>query len=228
LIDYNEAIRLDPKDAESFTSRGNANQAKGDLDGALVDLNEAIRLDPKYAAAFQNRGDVQEAKGDFDAAIADYSEAIRINPANGNGYRARGFAHFYAAHYGAAASDLARAVADKPADAYPALWLYLARTRAGDQSAAAELASNARQLTPSDWPYAVVELYLGQRTPEATLAAPTKPDDRCEAQFYIGEWQLLRSDRPAAIESLKTAASTCPKDFVEATDAQAELKRLGQ
>jgi rhomboid protease GluP len=74
----------------------------------------------------------------------------------------------------------------------------------------------------------VVELFLGQRTPEATLTAPAKPDERCEAQFYIGEWQLLRADRPAAIESLQTAASTCPKDFVESTDAQAELKRLGQ
>jgi lipoprotein NlpI len=85
-----------------------------------------------------------------------------------------------------------------------------------------------QQLKPSDWPYAVVELFLGQRTAEATLAAPGKPDERCEAQFYIGEWQLLRADRPAAIESLRTAASTCPKDFVEFMDAQAELKRLGQ
>jgi hypothetical protein len=49
-----------------------------------------------------------------------------------------------------------------------------------------------------------------------------------KAQFYIGEWQLLRANRPAAIESLRTSANTCPKDFVEATDAQAELKRLGQ
>jgi lipoprotein NlpI len=108
------------------------------------------------------------------------------------------------------------------------LWLYLARTRAGDQSAATELAANAQRLKPADWPYAVVELYLGHSTPEATLAAPGKPDERCEAQFYIGAWQLMRADRPAAIESLKTAVSTCPKDFVEATDARAELKRLGQ
>src|ERR1700730_18462880 len=202
---------------------------RGDLGGALADLNEAIKLDPRHAGAFQNRGDVQGAKGEFDAAIADYSEAIRIEPRNIGGYRARGFANFYAAHYRAAGADLARAVADKPADAYPVLWLYLARTRAGEETAAAtELAANARTLKASDWPYAVVELFLGQRTPEATLAAPVKPDDRCEAQFYIGEWQLLRADRPAAIDALKSAAHTCPKDFVEATDARAELKRLGQ
>ncbi len=171
---------------------------------------------------------MQEVRGDFDAAIADYSEVIRINPRSIGGYRARGYANFYAAHYGAAASDLARAVADKPADAYPALWLFIARSRAGDQSAAAELAANAKQLKATEWPYAVVELFLGQRTAEATLAAPAKPDERCEAQFYIGAWQLLQSDRAAGIESLRTAATTCPKDFVEFMDAQAELRRIGQ
>ena len=91
-----------------------------------------------------------------------------------------------------------------------------------------ELAANARSLKASDWPYAVVELYLGQRSPEATLAAPAKADERCEAQFYIGEWDLLRSDRTAAIEALTAAANTGPKDFVEFTDAKAELKRLAQ
>jgi lipoprotein NlpI len=60
------------------------------------------------------------------------------------------------------------------------------------------------------------------------LAAPAKPDERCEAQFYMGEWNLLQSDRPAAIDALKAAATTCPKNFVEFADAKAELKRLGQ
>jgi lipoprotein NlpI len=180
------------------------------------------------ATVFIGRGNAREAKYDFDSAIADYSVAIRLDPNDRNGYRERGLANFYAAHYGAAIADLARALAAKPSDAYPALWLYIARARTGDQSADAKLAADAKKLAQSDWPYAVVELYLGQRTPEATLAAPAKPDDRCEAQFYIGEWQLLHADRPAAIESLRTAASTCPKDFMEFVDAQAELKRLGQ
>ena len=71
------SARLDPKDAQSFTTRGNAHQQKGDLDQALTDLNEAILLDPKFPGAFQNRGDVQEAKGDFEAAIAGTSEGFR-------------------------------------------------------------------------------------------------------------------------------------------------------
>ena len=65
----------------------------------------------------------------------------------------------------------------------------------------------------TDWPYAEVELYLGRRTLEATLAAPAKPDERC--------------DRAAAIQALTAAANTCSKDFVELTEARAKLKRLG-
>ena len=75
-------------------------------------------------------------------------------------------------------------------------------------TAEAERAANAQRLKPTDWPDAVVELYLGRSTPEAVRAAPG-----------IAEWQLRHADRRAAIEALKRAVSTCPKDFVEATDA---------
>jgi len=69
-------------------------------------------------------------------------------------------------------------------------------------------------------------LYLGRRSGGATLAAATKADERCEANFYIGEWQL-KQDEAAAVQSLKAAADTCPKTFVEFDGATAELKRLG-
>jgi hypothetical protein len=65
----------------------------------------------------------------------------------------------------------------------------------------------------------VFELYLGRRDPAATLAAAQKPEERCEAQFYVGEWQLLQGDR--------AVVGTCPKSFIEYTGAQAELRRLG-
>ena len=45
--DYNEVIRLNPKDADAYRSRGVAYRDKGDLDKAIADYTEAIRLDPK-------------------------------------------------------------------------------------------------------------------------------------------------------------------------------------
>ena len=47
LVDSNEAIRLDPKDAHAYNNRGIAYRAKGELDRAIADYNEAIRLDPR-------------------------------------------------------------------------------------------------------------------------------------------------------------------------------------
>src|SRR5215831_370604 len=56
IAEYSEAIRLDPKNPNAFSNRGNAYGNKGDYDRALSDYNEAIRLDPQFAIAFNNRG----------------------------------------------------------------------------------------------------------------------------------------------------------------------------
>jgi hypothetical protein len=77
------------------------------------------------------------------------------------------------------------------------------------------LQSNASALKQSDWPFPAVELFLGRRTATATLAAATKPDERCEAQYYIGEWYLLHDDKTCAPPALEAAAGPCPKNFDE-------------
>ncbi len=229
MADYNEAIRLDPKYAFAFNNRGIAYRAKGDLDRAIADSSEAIRLDPKYAIAFNTRGVAYGDKGDLDRAMADYNEAIRLDPKYAQAFNNRGRVNFYMANYGTAATDFARVVQDSRTDAYAVLWLYLARVRSGNQTAATELETNATKLKQPDWPYPMVSLFLGQRTAEATVAAATKAGDRCEAQFYAGAWFLMRGDRAAALERLKTAAAEpCAKTDPEFDWAKAELKRLGQ
>jgi tetratricopeptide (TPR) repeat protein len=80
MSDYNEAIRLDPKQANAYNNRGLVWHDKGDLDRAIGDHNEAIRLDPKDAEIYYNRGLVWHDKGDLDRAIADYSQAIQLDP----------------------------------------------------------------------------------------------------------------------------------------------------
>jgi len=58
------------------------------------------------------------------------------------------------------------------------------------------------------------------------LSAASKAEERCEAQFYNGEWHLLRGNRAAAATALQAATDICSKDFVEYKGAVAELKRL--
>jgi tetratricopeptide (TPR) repeat protein len=90
IADYDEAIRLNPKNARAFQIRGLAHRAKGDNDRAIADYDEAIRLDPKYALAFNNRGLAYRAKGDNDRAIADCDEAIRLDPRYAAAFNNRG------------------------------------------------------------------------------------------------------------------------------------------
>jgi lipoprotein NlpI len=72
----------------------------------------------------------------------------------------------------------------------------------------------------------VIELYLGGRSLTEVLPLASKPEERCEAEFYSGEWHLLRGNRAAAATALQAAADICSKDFVEYKGALAELKRL--
>lgn len=77
-----EAIRLDPKDAESYKSRGFSYHEKGNYDKAIKDYDEAIRLtdEDDSAALREGRGDAYYRKGDYDKAIEDYNQAIWIDP----------------------------------------------------------------------------------------------------------------------------------------------------
>ncbi|MGA2125008.1 MAG: tetratricopeptide repeat protein [Xanthobacteraceae bacterium] len=109
IADLDEAIRLDPRLAFAFNSRGNVYHARGDYDRAIADYNEAIRLTPADANLFNNRGNSFNSKGDQDRAIADYGEAIRLKPSHvlafynrANVYSARGDDDRAIADYGEA------------------------------------------------------------------------------------------------------------------------------
>ena len=90
IEDYNEAIKLDPGNANAFTGRGIAHKNKGELDRAMEDYNQAIKLDPNHANAFSGRGNVLYLKRDYGRALEDYNQAIKLNPNHANAHYARG------------------------------------------------------------------------------------------------------------------------------------------
>ncbi len=78
IADYSEVIRIDPKHALAYGSRGYTYGMKGDLDNAIADFTEAIRLDPKDALAYYSRGRTYEQKGKRAEANADFAKAEKL------------------------------------------------------------------------------------------------------------------------------------------------------
>ena len=84
IVDYNEAIRLDPDKSGTFVARGNSWDYLGEFDKALADYAEAIRLDSNCSSAYYNRGYAWQRSGNYEAAIVDYEMALKLDPNDTN------------------------------------------------------------------------------------------------------------------------------------------------
>jgi len=82
IADYDQAIAINPKDFNSFNSRGKAYVAKGDSNRAITDFTQAIEFGPSYVEAYNNRGLSNEVLGRHAEAIADFRKAQSIDPAD--------------------------------------------------------------------------------------------------------------------------------------------------
>jgi tetratricopeptide (TPR) repeat protein len=106
-----------PTTAADYVNRGDARQAKSDLDGAIADFSKAIEIEPRYAYAYINRGNARQAKGDLEGAIADYTKAIEIDPQYAKTYFNRGAAQQAKGDLEGAIADYTKAIEIDPRDA---------------------------------------------------------------------------------------------------------------
>ena len=105
IRDYDQSIKIDPKNAKSFNNRGVAYQKKGEHDRAIEDFDEAIKLDSGYASPFVNRAESHRNKGDYQRAVRDYDEAIRLQPASHLVWNGRCWTRALAGAFQAALAD---------------------------------------------------------------------------------------------------------------------------
>ena len=86
---FEQAAKLDPKDASAQNGMGNVLDARGDLDGAIAAYRRAIKLAPDYtaahhdlAAAFEEKAKAEPsgAKAWLKRALRAWQEAYRLAP----------------------------------------------------------------------------------------------------------------------------------------------------
>lgn len=106
--DFDEAIRLNPRDFEAYNNRCWTNTATDDLPSAMKDCDEALRLKPGFADALDSRGLVKLKLGQFAGAIAEYDAALQTNPRSASSLFGRGIARQRSGVDGSADLSLAK------------------------------------------------------------------------------------------------------------------------
>jgi tetratricopeptide (TPR) repeat protein len=114
IKDYDEAIRLNAKDASAFLHRATAWLGKEDYDEAIKDFDEAIRLDPNNGLSYSGRGNAWYCKKEYEKAIKDYDKAIRLDPDDVLAFENRGNAWYCKKDYDKAIKDYDKAIRLNP------------------------------------------------------------------------------------------------------------------
>jgi cytochrome c-type biogenesis protein CcmH/NrfG len=80
LLNFTQALRVDPKNALLYLNRAQVYLAQQDYDSAIGDFTQVINLDPKNVVAWVSRGQARAASQDFENAISDLDQAIKLSP----------------------------------------------------------------------------------------------------------------------------------------------------
>ncbi len=91
----NNAIKLQPNNAESYTHRGDAHYNLGQYQRAIEDYTKAIGLKKDYSSAYSDRGNAYVKLSQYQPAIEDYNQAIRLKPKNSEAYNNRGNVYLF-------------------------------------------------------------------------------------------------------------------------------------
>jgi lipoprotein NlpI len=231
LPDYDEAIRLMPDYANAYYNRGTAHYFHKDFDQAIADYTNAIEMNPDYAQAYYNRGNAYADEKQYAKAIDDYTQSLRIRPDDAETLGARGILRMCLGDFKMALADEVRSYQLDPTDEYAAIWLYVVQRR-NHLSGRAELAKNSAGFDQRDWPWPVVQLDLGKLPPAAVMAAAGQgkaddlPGQQCEADFFVGEYELLAGNRAAARMHFQAAIDSGLTNYYEYISAQTELAAL--
>jgi tetratricopeptide (TPR) repeat protein len=114
MADSNEAVRLDPNNANARALRAAGYVRKGDYDRALADLQQARRLDPRSVLTANVFGFYYNAKGEYDRALTELNEAIRLNPNGMYAYKDRGTSYEHKGEHDKALADFRKALSFDP------------------------------------------------------------------------------------------------------------------
>ncbi len=223
---------------DAHIGRADALMHKSRCAEAAADLDAALSLRPNTIEALALRARANSCLGKPDAALADIDAAIAVTPATGL-YAFRADFNWSRGAFATAAEDSFKAVKLQPKRAfdprpgiYSLLWYAISAARAKTYDAAAfAAAAHDLDVDEDDWPGPLMRFIRGKTKLEDVYREAARGDgvapahQKCQADFFIGEWQVTNGD-PAGKALLQGMEQSCPKDSAYLYDARRDLKRL--
>ena len=90
----NQAIEIDPENAEAYFWRSRTFIRMGQYDDAIEDLKEVVELNPRYSPAYDNLGWLFMRRNKYDQSLVYLNKSIELKPDNGWAHYMRSRIHF--------------------------------------------------------------------------------------------------------------------------------------
>ncbi len=114
IVDYSQAITLDPHYAEAYNNRSTAHLLMANYGQAVLDCDQALELAPDFVAAYVNRGIAYTGLRDYEKALADYRKALELAPKNFYAYFNQGNTYLWMSRYKDAITGYSQTIALNP------------------------------------------------------------------------------------------------------------------
>ncbi|HEY3638649.1 MAG TPA: hypothetical protein VGK90_10905 [Rhizomicrobium sp.] len=235
----------------ALLDRGFAYKTKKRYVDAIADFTSVLAIDPSRIDATLERMQSYLGNEQDSLAASDCDTLIKMRPGFAAFYEECGIISWQDGNFPRAVSyfDTGVGLGLKPS-IFGLLWWEIARMRAG-MPQQAKFALLAKKLNLDGWPSPIFDLYLGKSTPDTVMAAAEKSDRpssvpgflhfqdyspapiarttsqdlrRCQAAFFVGEWQLLNGNIAQALPLLNRTETYC-KSWLP---AKKEVARLAQ
>ncbi|HEX4131832.1 MAG TPA: tetratricopeptide repeat protein [Pirellulales bacterium] len=198
--DFDDALRLAPRNSGLYVCRGKARYSLNNYDAAIRDFTEAIRLDPSNLVAYNDRGGAWNSKGEFERSRQDHDYVLRVDPNNATAYNNRGKNWLDCNEYQKALDDYNHSIRLDPKYVGTYANRGMLHAKLGDYPAAIADFEKAMKLGPREWPS-----YYGWARLLATSPWPQLRDGPRAKQFAQRACELSRWNEWRTVATLAAA-----------------------
>ena len=228
--DIDKALELSPDFVLAHHVKGSILVARGQGGDAIPRFDTVIKARPQMFEAFALRGIAYFQTENFQKALQDLNVATEHGYKEDKVFLVRGMVKQVLASP-SAINDFAEAVANNRDKAYPAIWLHLAKARAGKDDLA-EFKKNSDLAYSDPWQKSLTDFFL-EKLSEDNLYDLIKTDDEatqkihlCDVHFYAAEFYVLKGLKDKAVENFKKSEHSCPASALERALIKSELRTV--